>query len=38
MKVTPDSLHVLRLIISQRFVALRLLLGVEDTFQCEIQQ
>ena len=32
IKVTQDSLHVLSLIISQSFVALWLLLGVEDTF------
>ena len=30
--MTQDSLHVLSLIISQSFVALWLLLGVEDTF------
>ena len=30
--MTEDSLHVLRLIISQSFVTLSLLLGVEDTF------
>ena len=30
--MTQDSLHVLSLIISQSFVALCLLLGVEDTF------
>ena len=30
--MTQDSLHVLGLIISQNFVALWLLLGVEDTF------
>ena len=34
--MTQDSLHVLSLIISQSFVALWLLLGVEDTF--DIQQ
>ena len=31
IKVTQSSLHVLSLIISQSFVALLLLLGVEDT-------
>ena len=30
--MTQDSLHVLSLIMSQSFVALWLLLGVEDTF------
>ena len=30
--MTEDYLHVLSLIISQSFVALWLLLGVEDTF------
>ena len=30
--MTQDSLHVLSLIISKSFVALWLLLGVEDTF------
>ena len=30
--MTQDSLHVLSLIISQSFVALWLLLGVQDTF------
>ena len=33
--MTQDSLHVLSLIISQSFVALWLLLGVEDTFGIE---
>ena len=32
IKVKQDSLHVLNLIILQSFVALWLLLGVEDTF------
>ena len=33
--MTQDSLHVLSLIISQSFVALWLLLGVEDTFSIQ---
>ena len=36
--MTQDSLHVLSLIISQSFVALGLLLGVEDVYTFGIQQ